>query len=76
MEVNVNTTHACPFCGSVTARILDKYELNAITASQDASGDVTAYQCMNAHVFFVSMAWRGPVPDNVRTMKRAAGASS
>lgn len=71
----MHTAHACPFCGTMTVRVLDRYELNAYTAPEQASNDVAAFRCQNAHVFFVSLAKFDPQPDQSRSMSKAAGRS-
>lgn len=68
----MSRVHACPFCQTMSVRILDHYELNAI-AAEEFAGDVAAYQCKNAHVFFVSLQRREPIPDKPRSMTKAAG---
>jgi len=69
------TPHACPFCGTLTVRVLDRYELNAFTAPEQVNNDVAAFRCQNAHVFFVSLAKFEPKPDPSRGMSKAAGQS-
>lgn len=68
------STHTCPFCGTMTTRILDRYELKAITNANEPQDGVAAYQCGNAHVFFVAMEKREPASENLpRSMHKAAG---
>lgn len=77
---------ACPFCGTLTVRVLRSFELDAAVAAEQASakaespwgGKVAAYQCGNAHVFFVSaeVAERPePLAESARGMGKAAGVS-
>ena len=77
---------ACPFCGTLTVRILRSFELDAAVAAEQASvkaehpwgGKVAAYQCGNAHVFFVSTEAADrldSLADGARGMGKAAGVS-
>ncbi len=73
MKTRLYSAHACPFCGTLTVRILQSYELNAIRAGGELAEGVAAYQCASAHIFFVTMEKREAGSEGLRSMGKAAG---
>ena len=76
MRSKAYSGHACPFCGTATTRILNRYELSAITGANDAADGLAAFQCGDAHVFFVALKKREPASEKPRSLGHAAGSSS